>query len=306
MTRIFLPSLLLSLGFCAEASQCKDYSLLQIQKLQHAVTAESADDSVSDADTGLEDSHHELLAGQGGLVPNARLFIGIKAAASGPEYSERRTMWRNSGLPELLRKNNISYAFFIGVPLSENHDLFRFNQSSVATAEERADEASLLEESQLHHDIEFVAFRDLYDDLPNKMISILKYGVERTTADYIMEQDDDFCASPAVIDKVIYRFEQRSQGEELWAGSYWFDHNGQTAGADGKLASYFSGNGHFMSRNLVKRIVEDDYDHTILNGLFGTSAEDATLGKLVEYAEAKHNITVDRVENNNILDAISF
>lgn len=239
--------------------------------------------------------------------PSTLFFLGIKSGTH-KDYVARRQLWRDSGCANKYQRNGISWAFFVGVPVDAHHDLTGHSQDSKGTPEEQEMALSLLEESKTHKDIQFVAFREQYQDLSNKLVTIFRHGLFQTNSTYFVEHDDEFCADPDSLLKTVAEFEQEksSPQEELWGGAYWFngDEYASMAGADGSTAGYVSGWGCVMSRGLARYVFDIDYAHTLLNAPYGTNADDANLGKWVQYAKEEHKLTVI-VKPTMILDEVA-
>jgi len=243
--------------------------------------------------------------GRAGIISGARIFLGIKSAPS-DKYRKRREVWRNSDCPKKYRAANISYAFFMGMPLDPGHDLTGHNQGGLETAHERALEEELIAESATYEDIQFLMFRDVYMDLPNKLMGILSNIYYKSDSEYIGEHDDDYCVEPQVI-LVTIAEQKKSRNAELWIGAYLFkgDEYASMKGPNNMTAQYFSGNGAIMSRGLVKPIVVDNFPLVVQHGEYGTVSDDANLGKWVSFAVEKQNLTLDYVEKHEILTEVA-
>lgn len=235
------------------------------------------------------------------LEERPRVFVGIKSAPRAT-YRQRRDRFR-SQCAHAYQTAGISWAFFVGVPIDQRHDLTHHWQGTLDTKHERDEEEQLLDESKQHQDMQFLMFRDQYQDLPDKLLGLLHFGYYQTQADYVMEHDDDFCADPSVVLAVIGQHESRRSGHELWAGyGLWKGTESKLMiGARGTTAPYFSGNGCFVSRGLLKLVVDDDYAHSVMTGFYGTNADDADLGQWVKYAQDTHGVRVDFVVRRSMV-----
>lgn len=221
-------------------------------------------------------------------------FVGIKSGI-GEKYEARRNRWRESGCAAEYEKAGIQFAFFLGIPLDEGHDLTSHDQGGYATEREQDLAQALFNESQAKMDIEFVPMREAYADLSDKLLAILRHGYFNTDATYFGEHDDEFCVDPSsLLSEVNDCNKNKEDGEECWVGSYWFqgDEYDSMKGVDGSLAGYFSGYGSLMSRGLAKYVVDVDYAHSALHAPYGTSADDANLGKWIQYAMDQHDVRV--------------
>mmetsp|Transcript_112186 Transcript_112186/g.317345 ORF Transcript_112186/g.317345 Transcript_112186/m.317345 type:complete len:203 (+) Transcript_112186:1182-1790(+) len=201
-----------------------------------------------------------------------------------------------SGCAEKYKKAGFSWAFFMGVPSEPGHDLTKHNQGTLDTVREQREEETLLAESNANGDIQFLPFRDQYADLPYKALGLLRFGYGEAQADYVMEHDDDYCADPSALLGLIREHEARRDGTELWAGA-------EFAGG-ASPAQYLSGHSVLFSRGLLKHVVSDDYEHSVMKGFYGDSAEDRSLGRWVKYAQDKHGVKVDLVARKNLISDV--
>ena len=90
--------------------------------------------------------------------------------------------------------------------------------------------------------------------------------------------------------------------DEIYLGNYLFKGTEYTImqGSDGTTAPFMSGWVFGLSQNLAKTIVKD-WMHSILVAPYGTSSDDANLGKWVDWAIHNHNLTVDYVAEQRLL-----
>lgn len=239
-----------------------------------------------------------------GSVINGEVFIGIKSAPQS-EYKSRRDRLRSNGCLKSIRDAGFSFAFVMGVPVQHRHDLTAHDQGGTDTPQERQNEEALMKEIETHRDILLLSMRDQYADLTDKLIGILDFGIHQTNAQYVMEMDDDKCLVPSVLRTIIQNHHESNETGELWAGAYLFSGTeyAQMEGPTGIIAPYFSGNGCMLSRNLARTLVDDDRDHTVLSGVYGTTADDANLGKWVQYAQEKHDLKVVFKSDPSMLSA---
>ncbi|XRB05697.1 hexosyltransferase [Pycnococcus provasolii] len=66
-------------------------------------------------------------------------------------------------------------------------------------------------------------------------------------------------------------------------------------GADGSVAPFMSGAVYGLSIGLAASIIRDVRIHTMSYLLYGTSSDDANMGKWVDYATKRRELVVDHV-----------
>eukprot|EP00929_Paragymnodinium_shiwhaense_P078064 TRINITY_DN4038_c0_g3_i1.p1 TRINITY_DN4038_c0_g3~~TRINITY_DN4038_c0_g3_i1.p1 ORF type:complete len:115 (-),score=8.49 TRINITY_DN4038_c0_g3_i1:419-763(-) len=81
---------------------------------------------------------------------------------------------------------------------------------------------------------------------------------------------------------------------EMYGGTYKFkgDEYKSMVGPDNTTAPFFSGHAYWLSSRLASVIFSADRLHTFLFDSYGTSSEDANVGKWVQYAARRHNLNV--------------
>jgi hypothetical protein len=232
------------------------------------------------------------------------VFVGIKSAPT-EKYRSRRQLWRQS-CSSRYKAEGVKYAFFVGVPLSEGHDLTGHNQGGHDTPEERRNEELLRGEADRFTDIRILPMRDSYEDLTDKLIGLLSYSYDSTSASYVVEHDDEFCIDVNVLLNMISTHEARNSSQELYGGNYRFagTEYDSMRGVNGMTSPFFSGNAVLLSRGLVKTIIDTDYTNTVLAGTYGTTADDANLGRWVQYAERKHNMTINVLSDGGLVKKV--
>jgi len=227
---------------------------------------------------------------EGLIRPLDLMFIGIKSSA---HTAARRIAWRRSECAHIYQREGFQYRFFVGVPLSHNHQLWMYLQGRKDTEQERNLSKALMVEIHQHGDIHMVAMRDQYMDLSNKLLQLLRFGY-KTGTQYVMAHDDEYCAMPASVHAAIDT--HRRRGGETYAGEYLWEKGNEYArmiGANGMMAPYFSGKISFVSRGLLKWIVTGRaWARNVLSGIYGTSSDDTNMGKWVKLAAIDGNLTV--------------
>ena len=221
-----------------------------------------------------------------------KVFLGIFSA---PGNIRRRTAWRESGCGKGLLAAGLQYAFVIGEPLDRGHDLTSHAQAGQYTHSETKLEEELSKESEQFDDIMFIPVKDAYQATVNKLLGIYSHGYSQIGAQYIMKADDEYCVQHKVLLASIAMHEAAEERAEFYAGVYLFAGTEYESmrGPHGHVAPYFSGHGNVLSRGLVKLILEDDTEHTVLSGMYSTAGEDSILGHWIKYAKAAHGVKVD-------------
>ena len=69
-------------------------------------------------------------------------------------------------------------------------------------------------------------------------------------------------------------------------------------GPHGEIAPFASGAALGVSRGLIKNIVVDNWDHSSMYHIYGTSSDDANLGKWILYAKQQNNLETEYVDGN--------
>ena len=217
---------------------------------------------------------------------------------SGPALQEQRDLHRKVCFPLY---NDIPRFFVTGLPSFDFRQVDLHDQGQLPTENETNVTLALLEEQRRYGDILVTPNRDYYRDKTEKLLGVLRYGVE-FGARYILKSDDDYCINVSVAKHMLQRHERRHPGSELYGGSYYW--NGteypQMRGPHNETAAFFSGHIIVMSRNLAKTIVGPDWMQNVLKAAYGTSSDDANLGKMVVRAKQNHNISVKVVANEKI------
>lgn len=115
------------------------------------------------------------------------------------------------------------------------------------------------------------------------MIYLFRYGLAWSTR-YVAKIDDDICLNVWMFQRTV-RFEDPSAA--LYVGSYLF--NGREyaimKGADGTVAPFMSGPIEILSRKLARIIFQDLANYAALYNFYGSSSEDANLGKWIKHAQ---------------------
>merc|ERR1712232_1449503 len=101
--------------------------------------------------------------------------------------------------------------------------------------------------------------------------------------------DDDWCPSIGVVVDAIKQNDggpskARYLGQYLWRG----DEYPIMLGPDGTKAKFMTGVGFILSRGLAKSMFVDDLVHTLLFAPYGTTSDDANIGKWYDYGQKKH------------------
>jgi len=255
------------------------------QKSATADASPQADQAPGDVNVLLESRGHLEYRQEG----HSEAFIGVLSAPGNfLRRSEQRkrcfTTYRNAGYKMM---------FFVGRP-STIGPILR-SQGQRATQAEIATSKKLAEESNRFGDLVIVPVRDHYRDTTDKIIWLYQHGLTRN-ASYIAKVDDDICINVPVF-KRLTRYESASDG--IYMGFYKF--NGKEydsmKGADGTTASFMSGPIEILSRALAKIIFHDLSNYAALYSIYGTSSEDANLGKWVQHVQDLRLSSVKRLSD---------
>lgn len=221
-------------------------------------------------------------------------FWGIKTGL-GAKYHERRQRWRKSDCPRRYAESGIEWKFFVGVPLTDGRSLQGHNQGAYATEEETRLAHNIIAENRKHGDMHILPMRDQYMDISNKLIGIMAYGYWFTNATFIGAHDDEYCLDA----KKTLALASHTEGQLLYGGHYkWTgtEYEGMT-GPSGMVAPYFNGYALFLERELVRYAIIRNWDKVVLHQEYGTSADDANMGKWVALAKQKYGLNVKLVQD---------
>lgn len=227
----------------------------------------------------------------------ANIYVGIHSSAR-KSYWPRR--YRSRRLyTACLRAAGIEARFFVGAPWAQDHTITPNShlQGGLDTKAEQSDANALLEEYRTHGDLEILASRDAYSELTTKLLSVMQTFCQRSRAPYLFKQDDEYGMHYEQVQAQITEHERSHLGQELYAGSYCFSGTeyGSMVGANDTKAPFMSGHDILISRHLACLISEADYAHSALKSFYGTSSDDANLGKWVQYAIQTHGVQVNMV-----------
>jgi len=226
-----------------------------------------------------------------------RLLVVVHSAATRDATMRQRQRKVCKSLYD--RRPNVDMVFAVGVPLTKAQSVSSHAQGLKATEDEQRWSAQLMSESLKHGDLLVVPSRDLYVDLTLKTISWLEWGVNQARYDYIVKTDDEYCLNTTELDRLV----DGHRGHELYFGVY--EHSGteysSMRGADGSVAPFMSGAVYGLSIGLAASIIRDDRIHTMSYLLYGTSSDDANMGKWVDYATKRRELVVDHVVEPKLL-----
>lgn len=209
------------------------------------------------------------------------LFV---AYLSAPSNMDRRAAVREKCFPS-IRAAGYDVKFFIGRPNDESNPISRA-QGQVATQLESDLAGSLQEESEKYGDVVITPFRDAYRDLTDKVSFLFRYGLQ-AGAQNILKIDDDWCPDMMRVQSAcdaIIPSQAHYIGQYLWEGNEYDIMKGR----DGTVAKFMTGVGFILSASLARAIFYDDLVHTLLFAPYGTSSDDANIGKWYDYAIKKH------------------
>jgi len=222
------------------------------------------------------------------------LFIAVHSAAMGEKYLLRRALWRAYCGPTLKRQG-VPYRFFVGLPHKDKRDPDAMVPGQKPTPDELKASNKLLDEYQQYGDVILTPNRDVYRDKSEKVIGWMRYFVAHGER-YVQKVDDEYCP---YVDRVLLMMRQHDEQKnrsELYGGSFRFrgtEYKNKMTGADGTVSPFISGHTFGVSRNLARYIAETDAVHSLLYSIYGTSSDDANVGKWVHHAQRFGNMSVD-------------
>lgn len=172
------------------------------------------------------------------------------------------------------------------------------------------------------HDQQAVkAMRDQYQVLGLKTLSIFRHGYERTSAAFVAKHDDEYCMSVPEALRVVDAFRRRAaaaggadapagsggeggadRGPHLYAGYHRWegDEHAGMRGPTGLVAPYFSGGCYVLSRGLAGVVAVEDFAYSLFAGVYGTSSEDANMGKWILHARQTRGARVVYVADGDL------
>lgn len=216
-----------------------------------------------------------------------------------PSGSETRQIQREFCRP-LYDRHGIKHIFAVGKPSYDSRPPDAHIQGQLATQEEIHASKELMRENDQYKDILITPNRDYYRDINEKLLSSLRYAVDQGF-DFILKTDDEYCVDIGVVKELIR--ERRGNGQDdIYMGIYRFngDEYESMKGSDGTIAPFMSGWTIGLTQNLANAIVGEGWVHSMLVAPYGTSSDDANLGKWVDWATRKYNMTVHHVVDQRI------
>eukprot|EP00966_Prymnesium_polylepis_P263793 6094229-Prymnesium_polylepis.1 len=189
--------------------------------------------------------------------------------------------------------------FFVGQPALLPDNPHPHAQGVRSTADEAALAAALTAEVATHADVHIVNARDTYRTLSVKTIALFQWGL-RKGAHFIMKTDDDILINAIPVVKQLAAW-PTEEGIELYGGGHnnneWQGNEySQMKGADDSVAPYWNGGFYVLSASLARQIFDDDIAHTVLYMPYGSSSEDANMGKWMQHSERNHSMRVTHVK----------
>ena len=209
-------------------------------------------------------------------------FIVLIKAGSKSKYQQRRKIWRDSTCPSTYKQHGVNYHFMLAMPAHEIIDPNGHNQGKRASSKEILDMKMLQNESITHKDMIFLPLKDVYDDSNLKVISMIRWAVDREMKDetsVVVIHDDEYCLRPEVLQTVCE--DTVRLNSSLYAGDYLWEKAGyeMQKGFDGSFAPYFSGALYALSSDLVRDIAYSP--DTLFTSQNLGYAEDLQVGKWV-------------------------
>ena len=219
---------------------------------------------------------------------------------SGSSLQAMRNDQRKICRPHYQYYGNITHYFAVGLPSFDDRDPSAHVQGQLATEKEIMISKQLLQEDEEFQDILITPNRDYYRDKTEKMMSWLREAVQMDV-DYILKTDDDYCVNLTRTFELIEQHEQTYKGAELYLGYDIWNGNERNMmkGPHGETAPFASGWVYGLSRRLAVAIVQD-WNRHLLKAAYGTSSDDANLGKMVAFVDKKYNMPVRRLSDADV------
>ena len=216
---------------------------------------------------------------------------------SGPALLKGRQRQRKHCFP-LYKKYNITSTFVVARPSFDNRSHHAHAQGQHGTTKEHVLSEMLLNESKQYGDILLLQHRDYYRDMTDKMLAYFKHDYTHVKSKYIFKTDDEYCLNIPTILNILKKYKDHKKelyiGYYLWKGTEYKS----MRGPHGEIAPFASGAALGVSRGLIKNIVIDNWDHSSMYHIYGTSSDDANLGKWILYAKQENNIHTEYVDGN--------
>jgi hypothetical protein len=269
-----------------------DAAMKQLKEKMEQEAKERMDKMQQHFASGMNTSkwQHEAQIGTNDLEQPKDTFM-IVFTFSKPAGKEARDMQRDFCQP-MYARHGVKHVFAVGKPSFDDRPHNQKIQGQLATEMEVNISKMLMQEHDQYGDLLLTPNRDHYRDMTEKLLSSIRYSLEQG-ADYILKTDDEYCINITEVKRLVE--ERKKNNNELYMGIYQFagDEYESMKGADGTIAPFMSGWVIGLSRKLAKTIAEDGWNHNLLIAPYGTSSDDANLGKWVDWAIRTHNLTVD-------------
>ena len=232
----------------------------------------------------------------GSIMRNYSMSVYIH---SGPALFEGRKDQRRRCFPE-YEKHGLKATFVVARPSFDSRPHDAHAQGQLGTAKEHELSEKLLSEYQEYGDILFLPHRDYYRDMTEKLIGYLKYDFDYVGSDFVFKTDDEYCLRLGVIDRLIEKHKKDHGEKELYAGTFLFQGTEYESmkGPHKELAPFMSGASFGISKGLVKDIISDHWAHTCMYHAYGTSSDDANIGKWISYAKETSGLETEYVVGN--------
>lgn len=214
---------------------------------------------------------------------------------SGPDLRLGREKQRKHCFPN-YKKHNVSAKFVVARPSFDSRAHHAHAQGQQGTTKEHEVSEKLLNESNYYSDILLLQHRDYYRDMTDKMLGYLKYDYTNVQSRYVFKTDDEYCLDIARVLQILDKYKNSSK--ELYIGYYMFKGTEYESmkGPHGEIARFASGAALGISRGLVQNIVDTNWVHSSLYHIYGTSSDDANLGKWIQYANMDTEYIVDNIK----------
>lgn len=225
-------------------------------------------------------------------------FLVLVKGGSKSKYQQRRTIWRNTTCPETYKQSNMVYKFMLAMPFHEIIDPNSHNQAKRASNAEIEDMEKIEEEAQMEQDIEFLPLEDVYENSNLKVISMLRWAVDRgmtSGTSVVIVHDDEFCLYPEVMSRICLKALQSNTSFYAGLRGLLWRTPGyeQQKAFDGSFTPYFGGWLYALSSDLVRDIAYDP--KTLFTSTNLGYAEDLQVGRWVQN-QGERNINPRKIE----------
>lgn len=212
---------------------------------------------------------------------------------SGPAMAKGRQLQRQNCFP-IYKRYHIKALFVVARPSFDARAHDAHAQGQLGTKKQIEVSKALLNESLHFHDILLLQHRDYYRDMTDKMLAYMRYDYEHVKSMFVFKTDDEYCLNISTVLRIV----KNKKAKEMYIGSYMFEGTEyeNMKGPNGEIAPFMSGAVLGVSRGILKSIMKD-WTYSALYNIYGTSSDDANLGKWILYDK---KLEVDYIIDENI------